>query len=80
MGSDVPWASTLYTLPYGFKSGMKSGLVSQVGRQSNTKSQKISPKYYAPRRCSPDATYNETRFAPLATERGAEGRTEGQLL
>ena len=29
---------------------------------------------------SPDATHNETRFAPLATERGAEGRTEGQLL
>ena len=32
------------------------------------------------RTLSPDATHNETRLAPLATERGAEGRTEGQPL
>ena len=32
------------------------------------------------RALSPDATHNETRLAPLATERGAEGRTEGQPL
>ena len=32
------------------------------------------------RALSPDATHNETRLAPLATERGAEGRTEWQPL